>query len=351
MNALPKVTIITVTYNLLKANSSDYFREMVKSVKNQTYQNIEHLVIDGASNDGTIHLLEEYAQKGCIKYISEPDKGIYEAMNKGIAKAEGKYICFLNSDDYFNNVKAVELSVDALEKENADYSYAKTIYIDRNNNVNHNVLQSNPDMANVFLTMPFCHQTMFTKKEVLLENLFNEARKSVSDYEMFIRMVLKGYRGIFINDTLVTFRLGGMCSSLKNRELVDNEHVEIFYDIYKDLMPSIKISDCRKIMAIQILPDKLWKALCKQVNFPVKKDISTNKTFYLFGFIPLFKIKTFIYVPEIRHYIFNKILVWKIKIYPNNIRYYLFGKFDFLNVVGRFGDENYYKIYDFLYSK
>lgn len=345
MNNLPKVTIITVTYNLVKANLSDYFREMVESVKNQTYQNIEHLVVDGASNDGTVDLLEECAQKGCIKYISEPDKGIYEAMNKGIAKAEGKYICFLNSDDYFNNIKAVELSVNALEKENADYSYAKTIFINRNGKVYDNIMQANPDMANLFLTMPFCHQAMFTKRDVLFENPFNTDRKSAADYETFIRMVLKGYKGIFVDETIVTFRLGGMSNNLENRKTVFNEHVDIYYDIFKEFLPSITTVDCKKIVEKQALPDKLWRILTDKVGFAVKKDISTNKTFYLFGFIPLFKIKTFTYVPEIRYYLFNKILIWKTIIYRYNRRCSLFGKFDLFNVVGRFGDESYYKRY------
>ena len=103
----PVVTIITITYNLIKDGREAYFRECVESVHNQCYGNFEHIIIDGASDDGTIDLLNEYAQKGWIKYYSEPDNGIYNAMNKGIEKANGKYIVFLNSDDYFSSVTAI----------------------------------------------------------------------------------------------------------------------------------------------------------------------------------------------------------------------------------------------------
>ena len=92
----PKVTIVTVVYNLIENGREQYFRQCLESVHKQLYQNIEHIVIDGASNDGTIDLLEEYNKKGWIKYYSEPDTGIYDAMNKGIEKATGKYIVFLN---------------------------------------------------------------------------------------------------------------------------------------------------------------------------------------------------------------------------------------------------------------
>ena len=97
----PKVTVITITFNLIKAGRKQTFIKCMESVHNQNYKNIEHLIIDGASTDGTLDLLKEYQKKGYIKYKSKKDKGIWDAMNKGIDVASGDYITFLNSDDFY----------------------------------------------------------------------------------------------------------------------------------------------------------------------------------------------------------------------------------------------------------
>lgn len=107
----PLITIVTITYNLIKAGREQTFRQCVESVHNQTYKNIEHIIIDGASNDGSLDLIKEYEDKGWIKCYSEPDKGIFDAMNKGIRLAKGVYVNFLNTDDYFHDINGVENSV------------------------------------------------------------------------------------------------------------------------------------------------------------------------------------------------------------------------------------------------
>ena len=122
----PLVTIVTITYNLIKSGREKTFLQTVESIKKQTYDNIEYIIIDGASTDGTIDLVKSLG----LTYYSEKDNGIYDALNKGIARATGKYICFMHSDDFFNNVDAVKLSVEALEKENADFSFAKANFIE-----------------------------------------------------------------------------------------------------------------------------------------------------------------------------------------------------------------------------
>ena len=123
----PKVTIVTITYNLLEANREKTFRQCVESVHNQTYENIEHIVIDGASNDGTIELLKEYADKNWLTYYSEPDTSIYNAMNKGLAKATGEYITFLNSDDFYHNLEGISKTVKTIVNSNADFVYSDFI--------------------------------------------------------------------------------------------------------------------------------------------------------------------------------------------------------------------------------
>lgn len=126
----PKVTVVTPTFNLIEGGREKFFQQCIESVHNQTYQNIEHLIIDGASTDGTLELLQKYEKKGWIKCYSEPDEGMCDAMNKGIRKASGEYVAILNSDDFYTK-NAIELSVKALLENNADYSYATTDMISR----------------------------------------------------------------------------------------------------------------------------------------------------------------------------------------------------------------------------
>lgn len=108
-SSIPLVTVITVTYNLIKGKREKFIIQCLESVHNQRYSNIEHIVIDGASDDGTLPLLKKYESLGWIKLFSEPDTGIYDAMNKGILKANGKYVSILNSDDFFTIQKESQL--------------------------------------------------------------------------------------------------------------------------------------------------------------------------------------------------------------------------------------------------
>ena len=196
---------------------------MINSVKNQTYDNIEHIIIDGGSNDGSIELYKELG----LKYISEKDNGIYDAFNKGVNLAKGKYINFMNSDDFFCNSKAVELSVKALEKTNADFSCAKASIIWSNGCVK----TMKPKMHYVYFRMPFCHQTMFCKTDVIKkEGFFDLNFKSASDYDLILRLVLRHYKYVTLKENIVTFRYIG--ESAKNVRLSVEEQLEILKKNY-----------------------------------------------------------------------------------------------------------------------
>ena len=101
-----KVTVVTITYNLIKSGRSKFFKQCIDSIYSQTYGSIEHIIIDGNSNDGTLEMLKKEAPKSLI--YSEPDEGIYDAFNKGIKKASGKYIAFLNPYDYIQDDRWLE---------------------------------------------------------------------------------------------------------------------------------------------------------------------------------------------------------------------------------------------------
>lgn len=242
----PLVSIVTITFNLIKANREKYFRQNLESVRNQTYKNIEHIVIDGASKDGTVELIKEYADLGWIRYISEPDTGIYDAMNKGVKMAKGKYVAFLNSDDYYHNNIGVEASVKALEESGADFSYASVKMLNEDGTVlKYDHPHRSPKISNVFFVMPFCHQTMFTKKEVMeKEGMFDASFKSAGDYDFVIRLCLKKYKVIFVKDVFVTFRFGGISDA--NRKQSIEEVTRSYFNNYNKLI-SLTKKECEKI--------------------------------------------------------------------------------------------------------
>lgn len=255
----PLVTVVTVTFNTVKGGRTETFRQCVESVHNQNYKNIEHLVIDGGSADGSLDLIKEYAEKGWIRYISEPDDGIYEAMNKGLRMAAGKYVIFLNSDDYWHDFSGIKASVRRLEAEKADFSYAPVYFRDERTQKSE---LKKTHMKSVFRKMPFCHQTMLARTEVLRSaGGFDEKFKSAADYDLILRLVLNGCRSVKVSRVFTTFRLGG--ESCQNKDLSIAEQAKVLYKNYNPLAGT-SLDDCEKIVRRGIFPKNLKKELCKK---------------------------------------------------------------------------------------
>ena len=242
----PLVSIITVTFNLIKNNRVETFKQCVESVKSQSYKNIEHLVVDGDSTDGTKLLLEKYKKQGFIKFISEPDKGIYEAMNKGITLSKGKYVTFLNSDDYYHDNNGVDASIAKLEESGAIFSYAPVLMVPEKGTLlyeNHPHL--NPKIKNVYCTMPFCHQTMFVRRDkIISEGKFDKSFKSSGDYDLVLRLCLKNHKSVFVQKKFVTFRFGGL--SDKNQRQSVEEVSNAYYKNFKKIC-IISKRECEQI--------------------------------------------------------------------------------------------------------
>lgn len=207
MSNFPVVTVVTITYNLIKNNREKYIRQAINSVHNQSYKNIEHIIIDGASNDGTSEIFNDYPW---LKVYSEPDNGIYDAMNKGVKKASGKYIVFLNSDDFWHDHSGIEESVKYLEQNNADFSYAPCSYLDEDDKFAGYLY---PSIESFFLRMPFCHQTMLTKTELVN---FDTRYKSSADYDFVLRLILNGAKGVYVPLNFTSYRWIGFSSGHNN---------------------------------------------------------------------------------------------------------------------------------------
>lgn len=263
----PLVTVITVTYNLINNQRKDAFVETINSVQNQSYKNIEHIIVDGASDDGTADLINKYVGNGVFKFISEPDEGLYDAMNKGAQMARGKYILFLNSDDYLSGKDAIKKAVELLEKNKCDYTFAKAKIIDCNNNLMPDYLHNSPDLSKVFTEMPFCHQTLVLKTDLFKSlGMFDLEYRSAADYDFVQKLVFSKCKAKFIPYEFVVYRVGGFAESA--RELSINEMVKIFYKNYNRFC-KISLEDCQDIQSSKTLPIQLLLKLLKNSNLGV----------------------------------------------------------------------------------
>lgn len=262
--SLPKVTIITATFNLIKDGREQFFRQCVESVNNQTYTNIEHIIIDGASTDGTLDLIREYEEKGWIKYYSEPDSGMVDAMNKGIKKASGKYIAILNSDDWYPDY-AIEESVKKILETNSDYSYGITDCLCRDTGKLYKKWTVSPfNFACFYINMPYNHESMLCKKSVYEKlNYYNHQEYgTVADIDFAQRLILNDYKGCYIEKVILKFRWDGSTNFSKNKCIKQSckEHIANLFKLYRNLWTSF-------------IPDYLQKPL----NYILDKDNSLNE--------------------------------------------------------------------------
>lgn len=210
-----KVSIITATYN-----SEATIADTVSSVINQTYPDIEHIIIDGASTDNTLNVASALGHCGPV--VSEKDNGIYDAMNKGIHMATGDIVGILNSDDFYSNEHAIEHIVQSFKKHNRDSVYGDLVYVDANDSTK--VLRK--WIAGKFHRRHFLkgwmppHPTFFVRKDVYEKfGKFNIDLKSSADYELILRFLFVNKISVeYLPGVLVYMRAGGQSNrSLFNR--------------------------------------------------------------------------------------------------------------------------------------
>lgn len=209
-----KVSIITATYN-----SAGTIRDTLLSVQKQTYPNIEHIIIDGESTDNTLQILECFRHRGPL--LSEPDNGIYDAMNKGVAMATGDVVGILNSDDFYPHPGVIEKVVRAFTA-GCDAVYGDLVYVDAHhaNKVLRKWVAGGYNKKLFYKGWMPPHPTFFVKKEVYQKHgHFNLDFKSSSDYELLLRfMFLNNIKVKYLPGVLVHMRAGGHSNrSLKNR--------------------------------------------------------------------------------------------------------------------------------------
>lgn len=194
----PLISVITVSYN-----AKNCIEETIRSVIDQTYENIEYIIIDGGSTDGTIDVIKKYENKIC-KWISEPDKGIYDAMNKGINLATGEWINFMNCGDSFCSNHIIQLIVENIS-----------------NNINSNIIYGNciinfstkkyvvlpENIENISNHLPFCHQSAFVQTALAKQYPFELKYKFVADYNFFYQQYYNNKKFLYINYPIANYQI------------------------------------------------------------------------------------------------------------------------------------------------
>lgn len=207
----------------------------MQSVADQDYgrDGLEHIIIDGGSSDGTLNLIAEYDDLDAVDFWrSEPDSGIYSAMNKGLAAASGSIINFLNSDDYFTPA-AVGSSVRALNEHEADFSYAKTQMIGADNRYIRDCWLSAPEFF--YFGMPGCHQSMFVKKDWFDKaGPFDESFRIFADWNFMLSIYLQNAIPAFVDEYLVKFRSDGVSDNWYENPVAQSEKSRIICEHYLD---------------------------------------------------------------------------------------------------------------------
>lgn len=205
-----KVSIITVTYN-----SCQTLGDAIESVLRQTYRDIEYIIVDGASTDDTQNVIRRYedAFEGRMKWVSEKDRGIYDAMNKGIKMATGDVVGILNSDDYFTSDDVIERMVPAFDDSSIDAAYGDIHFIRDGNPEKCIRYYSSKRFRPSWLRFGFmpAHPSFYCRRGIFDKAGFYKTDYAIgSDYEMMVRLFLVHHiKAKYLPMDFVTMRTGG----------------------------------------------------------------------------------------------------------------------------------------------
>jgi glycosyltransferase involved in cell wall biosynthesis len=252
------LSVITVTFNAGK-----YLEETILSIVNQTFRDIEFIIIDGGSTDETIDIIKKYESK--ISYwTSEDDEGVFDAMNKGIDIASGKWINFMNAGDCFFEHDTLAKVASLLEKSNVEIVYGNTVIKYDESYKKTKILS--PDLKFDF-GLPFCHQSVFVRSDLYKSAKFNTEYQIYSDYDFFLNCFKKKCAFSFVSEIIAIYNCGGLSSqrSLKHyKELYSISCQEdnvlhstkvltfILNDIIKELLKTfLPLSIVRKIQFLK----------------------------------------------------------------------------------------------------
>ncbi len=272
-----KLSIITINYN----NASG-LKKTMESVLNQTWEDFEYIVIDGNSNDESISVIKSF-ESFRLKWVSEPDTGIYNAMNKGIQKANGDYILFLNSGDYLYN-RDVLLNAKEYFLSNVSFLSGHLFYKKGDDEI----IRKHPDELSFsyLASKSISHPSTFIKREMFTKyDLYNEANKIVSDWEFFFKTIgINGESFLSIDEIITIYDLNGISSKEENLKNIEEERTQvfkkylkpIFNDEFDTFLFQNFIAPSKRIKYLKYIEKSLFfrkvtTVLLSAINFFIKK--------------------------------------------------------------------------------
>ena len=222
-----KISVITATFN-----SGKTLRDTMESVLQQTYTDYEYIIKDGGSKDNTLDVVQEYAPKfgGRLKVMSEPDKGIYDAMNKGLEMSTGDVVGILNSDDFYTSYDALQAIADAFENNDIDAVYGDIHFVNDEDLTKCVRYYSSGLFKRGYMRFGFmpAHPSFYCKKSIYKKyGSFDTSYKIAADFENLLRIIFIGrIRTLYIKKDFVTMRTGGASTAgLRSRRLIMKEHL------------------------------------------------------------------------------------------------------------------------------
>ena len=227
-----KISIITASYN-----SGKTIRHTVESVLRQTYPDFEYIVVDGGSTDNSIDIVKEYqvAFKGRLKWISEKDKGIYDAMNKALSMATGDFLIFMNAGDKFVAEFTVENAMRSVRDPKAVY-YGDALFVDPTQRRSY--IYGGPYSAYTICSTNICHQSIFYPKAAYKNYSYDLKYRLFSDYAYNINLFAKRFKFVYLKDIVSVFRMDGLSSKehdivmLRDRGRLILNGLGFFYYMY-----------------------------------------------------------------------------------------------------------------------
>lgn len=245
-----KFSLVTVTYN-----SAQTLRDTITSVLSQTYQDVEYIIVDGLSKDNTVEIVKEYESQfnGRMRWVSERDYGLYDAMNKGFRMATGDVIGIINSDDLISDPEAIEKVMKCFGEDNSiDAVYADLYYVAQNDTSKIVRHWKSGNQRSFTKGWHPAHPTFYVRREVYQKfGLFDLDFKFAADFELMLRLIDKEHIKLYyLPEPLVRMRLGGTTSkNLSNIRKGNIECINAFkkngievstlYPLYR-LLPKIK---------------------------------------------------------------------------------------------------------------
>ena len=211
---MKRISVVTVCYNC-----KDTIEKTIVSVLEQTYSEIEYIIIDGASSDGTLEIIGNYVQGGII-LISEPDEGLYYAMNKATDIAKGDYIIFMNSGDVFASENVICELIDSLDGNN-ELVYGNVIRLKSGGRILEKYGNKYTPMFLLLQGKMICHQSIFVRCDIMKKYRFNTDYSITADYDFLMRMIKDKRKLQFVDITIsIVDNEKGISSSVANMDIM-----------------------------------------------------------------------------------------------------------------------------------